>query len=56
MLLRRNSSTWCKSSCVSCAVDFAADVTAAQEFNQIKRFVAECRRQWPGAMIVLRPK
>jgi hypothetical protein len=32
-----------------------ADVAAAQEFNQIKKFVAACRRQWPGAMIVLRP-
>jgi hypothetical protein len=27
----------------------------AQEFHQIKKFVAACRRQWPGAMIVLRP-
>ena len=25
------------------------------EWQQIKKFVAECRRQWPGAMIVLRP-
>jgi len=32
-----------------------ADVAAAQEFHQIKKFVAACRRQWPGAMIVLRP-
>ena len=32
-----------------------ADVVAAQEFHQIKKFVAACRRQWPGAMIVLRP-
>jgi hypothetical protein len=27
----------------------------AQEFHQIKKFVAACRRQWPGAVIVLRP-
>jgi hypothetical protein len=27
----------------------------AQEFHLIQRFVAACRRQWPGAMIVLRP-
>jgi hypothetical protein len=27
----------------------------AQEFHQIKKFVAACRRQWPGSMIVLRP-
>jgi hypothetical protein len=27
----------------------------AQEFNLIKRFVAACRQQWPGAKIVLRP-
>jgi hypothetical protein len=27
----------------------------AQEFHQIQKFVAACRRQWPGAMIVLRP-
>jgi len=26
-----------------------------QEFHQIKKFVAACRRQWPGAMLVLRP-
>jgi hypothetical protein len=32
-----------------------ADVAAAQEFHQIQKFVAACRRQWPGAMIVLRP-
>ena len=32
-----------------------ADVIAAQEFHQIKRFVAACRRQWPGAKIMLRP-
>jgi hypothetical protein len=25
-----------------------ADVVAAQEFNQINKFVAACRRQWPG--------
>jgi hypothetical protein len=28
---------------------------AAQEFHRIKKFVAACRRQWPGAMIVLWP-
>lgn len=27
----------------------------AQEFYQIRRFVAACRQQWPGARIVLRP-
>jgi hypothetical protein len=32
-----------------------ADVVAAQEFHQIKKFVAACRQQWPGAKIVLRP-
>jgi hypothetical protein len=32
-----------------------AEVAAAQEFHQIKQFVATCRRHWPGAMIVLRP-
>jgi hypothetical protein len=32
-----------------------ADLLDAQEFHQIKKFVAACRRQWPGAMIVLRP-
>jgi hypothetical protein len=32
-----------------------ADVAAAKEFHQIRKFVAACRRQWPGAMIVLRP-
>jgi hypothetical protein len=32
-----------------------ADPANAQEFHQIQQFVAECRRQWPGAMIVLRP-
>jgi hypothetical protein len=32
-----------------------ADVIAAQEFHQIQKFAAACRRQWPGAMIVLRP-
>jgi hypothetical protein len=25
------------------------------ELQRIKRFVAACRRHWPGAMIVLRP-
>ena len=32
-----------------------ADVVAAQEFHQIQKFAAACRRQWPGAKIVLRP-
>ena len=32
-----------------------ADIVAAQEFHQIQKFVAACRRQWPGAKIVLRP-
>jgi hypothetical protein len=32
-----------------------ADIVAAQAFHQIKKFAAACRRQWPGAMIVLRP-
>jgi hypothetical protein len=27
----------------------------AREFYQIQKFVAACRRQWPGAKIVLRP-
>jgi hypothetical protein len=31
------------------------DVVAAEEFHQIKKFVTACRRQWPGATIVLRP-
>jgi hypothetical protein len=37
------------------AEQHCADVVAAQEFHQIRKFVAACRRQWPGAMIVLRP-
>ena len=32
-----------------------ADVVAAQEFQQIQKLAAACRRQWPGAQIVLRP-
>ena len=32
-----------------------AEDADAQEFHQIQNFVAACRRQWPGAMIVLRP-
>jgi hypothetical protein len=32
-----------------------ADVVAAQELHRIRKFVAACRRQWPSAMIVLRP-
>jgi hypothetical protein len=31
-----------------------ADVVAAQEFRQIQKFAAACRRQWPGAKICLR--
>ncbi|MGO9046169.1 MAG: hypothetical protein ACLQFW_04670 [Xanthobacteraceae bacterium] len=33
-----------------------AEMLDAQEFHQIKKFVAACRRQWPGAKIVLRPE
>jgi hypothetical protein len=33
----------------------SADHLAAKEFQQIAKFVAACRRRWPGAMIVLRP-
>ena len=33
-----------------------ADVVAAQELRQIQKFAAGCRRQWPGAVIVLRPE
>jgi hypothetical protein len=32
-----------------------AEDADAQEFHQIQKFVAACRRQWPGAKIVLRP-
>jgi hypothetical protein len=32
-----------------------AEMLDAQEFHRIKKFVAACRRHWPGAMIVLRP-
>jgi hypothetical protein len=32
-----------------------ADAVAVQEFQQINQFVSACRRQWPGATIVLRP-
>jgi hypothetical protein len=32
-----------------------ADVVAAREFQQIQKFAAACRRQWPGAQVVLRP-
>ena len=31
------------------------EMSDAQEFFQIQRFVAACRQQWPGAKIVLRP-
>jgi hypothetical protein len=31
------------------------DAVNAQEFHEIRAFVAACRRLWPGAMIVLRP-
>jgi hypothetical protein len=27
----------------------------AREFKQIQKFAAACRRQWPGAKIVIRP-
>ena len=33
----------------------SADLIAAQEFHRIAKFAAACRRQWPGAKIVLRP-
>jgi hypothetical protein len=33
----------------------SAAIAAAREFQQIQNFVAACRRQWPGAVIVLRP-
>jgi hypothetical protein len=33
----------------------SADAADAQKFHQITKFVAACRRQWPGAIIVLRP-
>jgi hypothetical protein len=32
------------------------EMSDAQEFFQIQRFVAACRQQWPGAKIVLRPE
>jgi hypothetical protein len=32
-----------------------SEMSDAQEFFQIQRFVAACRQQWPGAKIVLRP-
>jgi hypothetical protein len=32
-----------------------AEAADAREFQQIQKFVAACRRQWPGAIIVLRP-
>jgi hypothetical protein len=32
-----------------------ADTVAAREFYQMQKFVAACRRQWPDAVIVLRP-
>jgi hypothetical protein len=32
-----------------------AEADDAREFQQIQKFVAECRRHWPGAMIVLWP-
>jgi hypothetical protein len=36
-------------------IDPAVAVSDRAEWKQIKEFVAACRRQWPGAMIVLRP-
>jgi sirohydrochlorin ferrochelatase len=33
----------------------SAELFPAREFQRIAKFVAACRRQWPGAMIVLRP-
>jgi len=32
-----------------------ADAANAREFQRIQTFAAACRRQWPGAVIVLRP-
>jgi hypothetical protein len=32
-----------------------AEDADAREFRQIQEFVAACRRQWPSAVIVLRP-
>jgi hypothetical protein len=32
-----------------------ADAANAREFQRIQKFAAACRRQWPGAKIVLRP-
>jgi hypothetical protein len=32
-----------------------AEVFDGQEFDWITKFAAACRRQWPGAMIALRP-
>jgi hypothetical protein len=32
-----------------------SEMSDAREFLHIHRFVAVCRRQWPGATIVLRP-
>ncbi len=32
-----------------------AEDADAQEFHRIQKFVAACRRHWPGATIVLRP-
>jgi hypothetical protein len=32
-----------------------AEMLDAEEFHQIEKFVAASRRQWPGAVIVLRP-
>ncbi len=33
----------------------SADLLAVREFHLITKFAAACRRQWPGAIIVLRP-
>jgi hypothetical protein len=32
-----------------------SEKSSAQEFYQIQKFAAACRRQWPDAKIVLRP-
>jgi hypothetical protein len=51
-----NSSVRCEAESAKLTSEHRLSDTAnAQEFHQIKQFVAACRRQWPGAMIVLRP-
>jgi hypothetical protein len=40
---------------VGTAEQRCADAANAREFQRIQQSAAACRRQWPGAMIVLRP-